>query len=334
MKNLDKWKAFLKEQLDYTPDDLINKCPNGLCPELLQDLIVKYNHHPRRNPYMEERWEAAVYRNLRRGEEGPNLAQKMASEKRTGRPKFIVLHVSDTSSTGSTAREFLRKNKKRTKSSHYEVSTDGVILEYLDPSVVAYHAGRVNADSIGIDMTGKNVTSWPYAQIQGVKKLISYLSERYQIPQIVAPWGVKADVFKEKGLDKLSRYATDEEWKKIRTPFICKLEGIEGCKESDFRKNNPEEYSELLRSVKERRLNARSKFSLTSNDIISRGIGIIGHHDVASDSRPCPGKNFPFYELGKLYKLEKLDFEEPDEIVVEPEDEMLADPDIPSEPGL
>ena len=185
MKNLDKWKAFLKEQLDYTPDDLINKCPNGICPEVLEGLIVKYNHHPRRNPYINNKWERDLYNSLKRGIEKETYSSKMPSRRRKkGNPKFIVLHITESSSTSGTARSFLRKKRKGGRaSSHYEVSPDGVILEYIDPDLFAGHAGRANEQSIGIDMTGFEDAPRPSAQIQGVKKLISYLSNRYGIPQ-------------------------------------------------------------------------------------------------------------------------------------------------------
>ena len=107
--------------------------------------------------------------------------KKRRPRRRSG-PKFIVIHYTMTGSPRSTVRVL----NKRGLSTHYEVDQSGNIYEYADPgSEYTWHGGKMNSYSIGIDITSGGRFS--NSQINGVRKLVTELCQKFQIPQVVAP---------------------------------------------------------------------------------------------------------------------------------------------------
>jgi hypothetical protein len=101
-------------------------------------------------------------------------------------PRFIVIHHSATSSPSKT-RAALKAHGTAT---HFEVDQAGRIYRYLDPqTAVAEHAGWINADSIGIDVTHVTNAPWPPAQVAAVARLVAALCAEFAIPRLVAPDG-------------------------------------------------------------------------------------------------------------------------------------------------
>tara|TARA_B100000287_G_scaffold394952_1_gene409424 strand:+ start:2261 stop:3646 length:1386 start_codon:yes stop_codon:yes gene_type:complete len=110
-----------------------------------------------------------------------------SSARLSGGPRFIVIHHAMCPSSECTYNTL----KERDLSTHYEVEKDGSVIEYIDPSEVAWHAGSgFNGLSIGIDLTGKGEESTG-PQKQAITDLVTSLCQRYSIPQVVAPDGYK-----------------------------------------------------------------------------------------------------------------------------------------------
>jgi hypothetical protein len=65
------------------------------------------------------------------------------------KPKMIVTHWDATTS----AEKCKRVLQARNISSHFCIDNDGVIYQYVDTNHTAWHAGKVNRHSIGIDFT-------------------------------------------------------------------------------------------------------------------------------------------------------------------------------------
>lgn len=93
-------------------------------------------------------------------------------------PRCIVIHHTCTSSAKRT-REVL---KKKGYSTHFEVEKDGTIYQYRECTEQCDHAGSVNWQAIGIDITHAENAPWPEAQIAAARKLVQWLCARYDIP--------------------------------------------------------------------------------------------------------------------------------------------------------
>jgi N-acetyl-anhydromuramyl-L-alanine amidase AmpD len=114
--------------------------------------------------------------------------------RRRGPVRFVVVHHSNTASAEDT-RDVLRR---RGLSTHFEVEKDGEVFQYFDPAdVVTYHAGAFNGPSVGVDMTHLHKAPWPDAQVQAGHKLIRDLCERFRLPVMVAPEGVRYRTLQE-----------------------------------------------------------------------------------------------------------------------------------------
>ena len=138
--------------------------------------------------------------------------------------KFIVIHWTATRKWQDTVR-VLNNRGSRGLSTHYEVDRQGNVHQYEDPATtVTYHAGSPwNAYSIGIDITSLGykkakckrcynrvckrvcrgesrnarlvtrsdadtaLTGFTPKQKTAVRKLVTTLCNRYNIPQVVAP---------------------------------------------------------------------------------------------------------------------------------------------------
>ena len=104
--------------------------------------------------------------------------------KRTKQIKWIVIHHSYTRNTNDTRRIL----NSRGLSTHYEVAHDGVILNYLPHNKVAYHAGWVNGEAIGIDLTHMPGKEFPQEQLDGLVDLLVYIFNQCpNIKKTIAP---------------------------------------------------------------------------------------------------------------------------------------------------
>jgi len=100
--------------------------------------------------------------------------------RRSGKPRFIVLHTG-ASSVGGTIRALAAKGL----ATHYEIAVDGTTYEYFPPMYYCAHAGKYNGRGIGIDFTGP-ARFQTAAQYLAAKKLIHKLCNDYGIPKLAA----------------------------------------------------------------------------------------------------------------------------------------------------
>lgn len=103
---------------------------------------------------------------------------------------IILHHTASTSDAKSIGNFFLDPSSK--VSSHYVVDKTGYLVQPVDDSKRAWHAGKsifnghenVNDFSIGIEIcnVGDNVDPYPDAQYDSLVKLVAYLVQTYNIP--------------------------------------------------------------------------------------------------------------------------------------------------------
>jgi len=132
-----------------------------------------------------------------------------SKRKRTRHPKMIVTHW-DVCSSAAACKRVL---ENRGISTHFVIDNDGTIIQLVDTNNVAWHAGKVNSRTIGIDIstayylkyqkkyTSKGLPPKPVLtdsvvhgvklkphlgyypeQIEAYKALISFLCAHYKIP--------------------------------------------------------------------------------------------------------------------------------------------------------
>lgn len=108
---------------------------------------------------------------------------KLQSRKRKIKPEFIIIHHTCTGST-STTRSVL---KTRGLSTHFEIATDGEVFQYIGLDRAAYHAGKQNERSIGIDLTHLQDADFSKEQMKALKLLVGKICEHYEIIERLAP---------------------------------------------------------------------------------------------------------------------------------------------------
>lgn len=101
--------------------------------------------------------------------------------KRRAEPKIIVIHHTCTSSPKKTREALIKQGY----STHFEVDTDGKVYQYADLNRVCLHAGSVNWQAIGIDVTHLKDAPFPAVQVKAVKELVEWLCKECNIPQVV-----------------------------------------------------------------------------------------------------------------------------------------------------
>jgi N-acetyl-anhydromuramyl-L-alanine amidase AmpD len=122
----------------------------------------------------------------------------------------IILHHTASASDAKSIGKFFQ-NPEAKVSAHYTVDRTGYIVQSVDDSLKSWHAGKsqfngvsdVNNFSIGIEICnlGDNKDPYPEAQYDSLIKLVSYLSEKYDVPtsnitrhrDICVPAGRKSD---------------------------------------------------------------------------------------------------------------------------------------------
>lgn len=122
-------------------------------------------------------------------------------------PKSIVVHTTNGKRGTSLWAEARFIYQSQDISAHYLVGKDGEILQFLDPTIVAYHAGSVwpayryfgNPYSIGIECHHAVGEEWTTAQKDALFDLCNHLCKIYNMRlidthrKIAQPAGRKVD---------------------------------------------------------------------------------------------------------------------------------------------
>ena len=106
------------------------------------------------------------------------------------RPVAVVLHATGSGMPGSefpdTASLGAFFQRQGVAASHYGISRDGTIAQYVDERYAAFHVSRPgwNGISIGIELLNDNTgdQAFPPAQLRAARTLVTTLGARYGIP--------------------------------------------------------------------------------------------------------------------------------------------------------
>ena len=104
------------------------------------------------------------------------------------RPNFVILHQT-TNTSAATALATLT-DPQRKVSAHYLIGRDGAIVQLVDESARAWHAGDswwggttdLNSASLGIELDNTGDEAFAEAQIVALLALLEELRSRYRIP--------------------------------------------------------------------------------------------------------------------------------------------------------
>lgn len=102
---------------------------------------------------------------------------------RRGNPtiSYIVIHTIEGSASGCVS---WFRNPASKVSAHYVIKRDGGIIQCVDESKKAWHAGQYNNRSIGIEHEGyADRNTWTDAQVRASARLSRYLCAKYNIPK-------------------------------------------------------------------------------------------------------------------------------------------------------
>ncbi|MBA3725587.1 MAG: N-acetylmuramoyl-L-alanine amidase [Armatimonadetes bacterium] len=106
----------------------------------------------------------------------------------------IVLHATVFDTLEETCSHF--ENPESQVSTHYTVDRDGTVVQHVDESRSAFHAGvsrmpdgreKVNDFSIGIELVNLNdaIDPYPMEQLSALETLLHQISTRHPIANIV-----------------------------------------------------------------------------------------------------------------------------------------------------
>jgi N-acetylmuramoyl-L-alanine amidase len=104
------------------------------------------------------------------------------------RPNFVILHQT-TNADAATALATLT-DRRRKVSAHYLIGRDGALIQLVDESARAWHAGAswwggntdLNSASIGIELDNTGDEPFAEPQILALLDLLAELRTRYRIP--------------------------------------------------------------------------------------------------------------------------------------------------------
>ena len=104
------------------------------------------------------------------------------------RPNLVVIHHTSGSSMGQAQRTLSTPERK--VSAHYLIGRDGAVVQLVDESARAWHAGQswwggvtdVNSLSIGIELDNNGFEAFPDAQIDALLRLLGDIRQRQRIP--------------------------------------------------------------------------------------------------------------------------------------------------------
>ena len=96
--------------------------------------------------------------------------------------KRIVLHITDGGpQIGGTIAWF--QNPQARVSAHYVIGQDGEVVQMVAHACTAWHAGKANADSIGIEHVANTRGLMPTAvQLDASAKLVTWLCDLFKLP--------------------------------------------------------------------------------------------------------------------------------------------------------
>ena len=100
----------------------------------------------------------------------------------------MVIHHTSGSSMGQAQRTLSTPERK--VSAHYLIGRDGAVVQLVDESARAWHAGQswwggvtdVNSLSIGIELDNNGFEAFPDAQIDALLRLLGDIRQRQRIP--------------------------------------------------------------------------------------------------------------------------------------------------------
>lgn len=93
----------------------------------------------------------------------------------------VVLHCNDANSTD--LRGFIQASRgEDSVSSHFQVTFDGTIYQYLDTSLQSYCQGGGNADYISVESEGKASAPATPAQVKSVGKILAWVHKTHGVP--------------------------------------------------------------------------------------------------------------------------------------------------------
>jgi len=117
------------------------------------------------------------------------LADEVAPSPNFGprRVSLVVLHHTSSSNYESALRTL--RDPQREVSAHYLIGRDGRVIQLVDESERAWHAGRsrwgaitdVNAASIGIELDNNGVEPFPAVQMNALFRLLGDLRARHRL---------------------------------------------------------------------------------------------------------------------------------------------------------
>ncbi len=104
------------------------------------------------------------------------------------RPNFVVIH--DTGSDDARRALTTLTDPERQVSAHYLIARDGTVLQLVDESRRAWHAGvsawgplsDLNSASLGIELDNNGSEPYPPEQITALKALLGEIVPRHRIP--------------------------------------------------------------------------------------------------------------------------------------------------------
>jgi N-acetylmuramoyl-L-alanine amidase len=105
--------------------------------------------------------------------------------------KYVIIHSTEPGVVQSALRiiESWSSMGRRHPGAQYVVDRDGTILQALDPDLGTVHVnifktlpGINNDDSVGIEMCHTGKQDYPLPQVESVTKLVTYLQNRYHVP--------------------------------------------------------------------------------------------------------------------------------------------------------
>jgi len=104
------------------------------------------------------------------------------------RPNYLVLH--QTSNDNAAKALATLTDPQRKVSAHYLIARDGAVMQLVDESARAWHAGAsrwggmsdLNSASIGIELDNSGEEPFTEAQIEALLRLLAGLRERHRIP--------------------------------------------------------------------------------------------------------------------------------------------------------
>jgi N-acetylmuramoyl-L-alanine amidase len=105
------------------------------------------------------------------------------------RPNFVILHQTSNDNVDKALATLT--DPKRRVSAHYLIGRDGAVMQLVDESARAWHAGDswwggmtdLNSASIGIELDNNGDEAFAEPQIAALLLLLDELRKRYRIPQ-------------------------------------------------------------------------------------------------------------------------------------------------------